>query len=320
MRRNTNQNQSRFSRITDWLAHNRIKGPALAFALLLVVGLATGGIIKLTSRGQIQSATTQQDAESAERIPGWWYQEHFGASTCEQDACRLESDPDVDKLTNAQEYFYSSNPMKQDTNGNGNTDGQDVAFGYAPSKPGKVTFDEAGSDDSIVGESLLFNDEIKDVIVNMTDLSKSAMPEVNEAELVITDNNTQDGFIDYMLKMDEISKKFHAAGQYAGLSEQIKMQNPTVIGNLKLSAIQIANEYKKVPVPSDALQLHKYQIGLWSLVPSVIETPTGVDSINSLYEEGINRWFDSVQSMIAINQKIYVEIVKLRTKYEFTKP
>jgi hypothetical protein len=314
------QDQSKFSRTAQaakWFIENRAKSSIFVFAFLVIFGSIIGVVIKLTSGNSPQAATTQEQAQSAAAIPGWWYSEHFGVSVCEQDNCKLESDPDGDKLTNAQEYFYSTNPTNKDTNANGNTDGEDVAFGYAPNKPGKVTFEEAGSDDSIVGESLLFNNEIKDIIVNMTDLSKTVTPEINDAELNISTNNSQEAFIDYMLELDRISKKFYASDtQYAGLSEQIKQQNSGVINQLKLTALQVTDEYKKASVPSDALQFHKYHIALWTLVPTLIELPAN-DGVNALYQDDANKWFDSAQAMVALNQKLDVELLKLRSKYEF---
>lgn len=317
MRRNTNQTQSKFFRITEWFSQNRIKSAVLVFASLVVLGSATGLIIKLLPNSKPQAASQQLDVQSVDAIPGWWYQEHFGLSVCEQDKCQLTADPDTDKLTNAQEYFYNSDPNNADTNANGNTDGEDVAFGYAPNKPGKTTFEQAGSDDNIVGESLLFNDEVKDVIVGMTDLSKTVLPEVKDSELVIINENSQKLFIDYMLALDQVSQKFYkSADQYAGLSEQVTQQNKAVTEELKITALQVASEYKKVPVPSDALQFHKYQIALWQLIPTVVDQPLDSDS-DVLYDSSMNKWFDSAQAMIALNQKIVVELMKLRTKYEF---
>lgn len=317
MRYTNNKNESKISRLTGWFKSNQIKSSVWVFGFLVLSGSVVGLVLKF-SNNDSKNATTQEVAESVDAIPGWWYQEHFGASICEQDNCQLPADPDGDKLTNAQEYFYNTDPNNKDSNANGNTDGEDVAFGYAPNKPGKTTFEEAGSDDNIVGESLLFNTEIKDVIVKMTDLSKTVLPEVNEAELVIRQDNSQEAFIEYMLALDEASKKFYSSpDQYAGLSEQIKQQNQAVINELKMTALKVAAEYKKVPVPSDALQLHKYHIALWSIVPSVVDIPVSDGGINALYSAETNRWFDNAQAVIALNQKISIELLKLRAKYEF---
>jgi hypothetical protein len=316
MRRILNQNQSKVSKLKEWMRENRAKTSILTFVILVVVGSVCGLIIKLTSPNHPQAATVQI-GDAAEEIPGWWYQQYFGASVCEKDECKKDADPDEDKLSNAQEFYYNTNPVNRDTNNNGNTDGEDVAFGYAPNKPGKVTFEEAGSDDTIVGESLLFNDEVKDVIVGMTDLSKTVLPEVNEAELTITTQNTQDAFIEYMLALDRVSNKYYSANLYANLREKIQQHDRAAIDGLKMVALTVADEYKKVPVPSDALEFHKYQIALWSLLPKVIEAPVSDDLTNALYEDSVNSWFDNVQVMVVLNQKIYIETVKLRGKYEF---
>jgi hypothetical protein len=317
MNRNKIQNQtsSAINRFSVWNNRNRIKASAVVFSVLVAVG----GIISLGmflfNRSEEIAATGEVDAALTGQIPGWWFQENFGASVCEAEKCKPESDPDNDKLTNYQEYYYKSNPNNADTNNNGNSDGQDVAFGFVPDKPGKVTFEDAGSDDSIVGESLLFNDEIKNVIQSMGDLSKVVLPEVDYSELKISQNNTTDGFITYMTQMDAVSKKYHNPQALQGLDRQIKDQNQDALDQLDLVSKQVSEEYRQIEVPSDALELHKHQIALWRLIPSVVRIPN-TSGLGAIYDDSINKWYDSAQSMIALNQKIDIEVIKLRNKYK----
>ncbi|MBX4191661.1 MAG: hypothetical protein KW804_02590, partial [Candidatus Doudnabacteria bacterium] len=101
---------------------------------------------------------------SDDQTPGWWLQKYFSSSTCTTIACEPGSDPDNDKLTNAQEFYYHSNPLNPNTIGDPLNDGQLVAQGFDPSRPGKISFEEAASDDSILYESIVFEEDIKKMV------------------------------------------------------------------------------------------------------------------------------------------------------------
>lgn len=284
-------------------------------ALVLVGGTVTAGYNWFKS-GQVKSASVEETVPTYGEIPGWWYQDHFGSSVCEAEECRPEADPDKDKLSNYQEFVYGTSPTNRDSNQNGLSDGEDVAFGYAPNKPGKVKFEEALSDDNIVGESLAYNEEIKDLIVDMTDMSNLILPQVDNAELNILPDSSFETFVQYMTDLDAVAAKYNTSpGQFENLGEQIKQQNPLAIASTKSLAQAMVNEYKSLAVPPDALELHKMQIALWGLIPYVIEMPESANALDALYSEEINKWYDSTQAMIAINQKIGLSVAQLRNKY-----
>jgi hypothetical protein len=287
---------------------------ALVFGAVMVVGMGFVAYKNFVST-DAKLAKVLEEVPAGTEIPAWWYNDHFGASICEKDDCKDDVDLDGDKLTNYQEYYYGSDPRNKDSNDNGLTDGEDVAFGFAPNKPGKVTFEDAASDQNIVGESLVFNEDIKDLIVDMTDLSKVLLPEVSDAELTITKDSNKESFINYMLALDQVSKKYKQSGsQFENLEGALKQQNTTLLRQMSELSLTIADEYRRIPVPSDAVALHKYHISLWRLMPTVLAVPDG--SSGEMSEESMNRWYDSVQAMMALNQKIVVEVQKLRSKYQ----
>ncbi|MBX4187769.1 MAG: hypothetical protein KW793_01385 [Candidatus Doudnabacteria bacterium] len=291
----------------------KFKLSGIVFGSVLIVGLSMAAVQHFKNGTDVKLAKVVQEV-TTDKIESWWYEEHFGTSTCESDACKDDADPDADKLTNRQEFFYGSNPNKRDTNDNGLTDGEDVAFGYAPKTPGKVTFDEASSDQNIFGESLVFNDEVKELIVDMTDLNKVLIPEVADSELTIIYENTKESFTEYMLKLDQVSQKYHTQDdQFSFLEQAIKQQNKVQLEEVSLMALNLAEEYRKIPVPSDALTLHKYHIVLWKNLPKILKTPSPENSSDI---DSINEWYDSVRVMMALNQKVQVELDKLRSKYE----
>ncbi len=301
-----------------WVSRNRTSSSVLAFCVLIALVLGVAGTLQWwKGKSSPQAAVLEEASRLVTAIPGWWYSDYFGYSVCEIDDCQNDSDPDKDKLSNVQEYYFNTNPTVKDTNNNGLTDGEDVAFGYAPNKPGRMTFEEAGSDTNVVGESLVFNNEVKNVINSMTDLSKVVLPEVPNSELEIVDQNSQEKFIDYMLALDSVTNKYYASGMFDGMNDSIKQQDPMVLREITEMAEDVARDYKKVPVPSDALQFHKYQISAWEILPVVVVTPEVGGQMSDIYDSKINQWYDKVQVMISLNQKIAIELQKLRKKYEF---
>src|SRR3989344_4819843 len=124
----------------------RFKPKLLALdALAATLVFAAAFVLFKQDPKEEQLAVSDSGSSAASAIPGWWYSDYFGASTCDGGSCAPEADPDEDKLTNEQEYFYHSNPLTPDSNQNGATDGADVAAGFDPSRPGQVTFEELES-------------------------------------------------------------------------------------------------------------------------------------------------------------------------------
>src|SRR6185503_17407827 len=137
-----------------------------------------------------------------------WYKQYFGASICTSENCKSEADPDLDGLTNQQEYYYHSDPMKDHTVGDKMNDGELVAHGFVPSKSGQITFAQASSDDNIVGESLFFNDDIKNEIQSSNDISQVTTPLIPDAQLKIV-GDSQSSFQEYDKQVnDKINKYF----------------------------------------------------------------------------------------------------------------
>lgn len=312
------QKTTKYQKLMKWVKTNRIKSSLAIFIVLVGVG-SLGLTANYFFKKQPQAATTQATDHPLVSIPGWWFNEHFGKSICDTEECKDDADPDFDKLTNLQEFYYNANPVKSDTNSNGLTDGEDVAFGYAPNKPGKITFEEATSDDSIVGESLLYSEDIKEVINSMSDLDKIAIPEVNESELNISQDISQQAFTTYMLALDAIAKKYYPTENYYGFLETaIKSQDVNTLDSMKTVAANVVAEYKQITVPANLLNVHKHQILLWTILPDVITVPqVDTTNISQLFNNDINAWYDKVQVMIALNQKLELEIRDLRKQYEF---
>ncbi|MFC1640585.1 sortase domain-bontaining protein [Patescibacteria group bacterium] len=76
-------------------------------------------------------------------LPDWWEQK-FGFNN-QRDSS--EDDPDTDRLTNADEYFYGTDPRNPDTDGDGFTDGDEIETNYNPLGEGRLDTDQDGLTD-----------------------------------------------------------------------------------------------------------------------------------------------------------------------------
>ncbi|MBX4187479.1 MAG: hypothetical protein KW802_04510 [Candidatus Doudnabacteria bacterium] len=288
--------------------HKFFQKKTLLLALLIFI-LGTSAYYGIRQKTHKEAVSGTATEISASDIPGWWLQKYFGASVCTQDICKPESDPDQDKLTNTQEFYYHSSPVDQDTNKNGMKDGEDVANNYDPSQPGKVSFDDIATDESILGESLVFDSDVKQLINQMTDPTKIKLPEVKSEEIIISKDDSKQAREEYLNKLSQAVEKYFNFDVEATFKAAAQNGNEEQIQEIKVRSLKLLVELKTIPTPPSTAPLHKYYIALVQLIPKVISMP-GADTLGQ-NEEANNLWYDSAQSYFVLLQKIGIEREKL---------
>lgn len=243
---------------------------------------------------------------SASDMPGWWYKDYFGSSVCEQDICKSEADPDDDSLSNAQEFYYHSNPLKKDTSGNGMTDGEMVAYGYDPSKPGKVTFEELLTDDSFMGESLVFDQDIKQMVSEVNDINQVKLPLVADSELQIINSKDPETYNAYAYSISQTISKYFPRQGLPQVKETLQSGSDYELGDIKVKSAMLVRELKETPVPVDLLMFHKYNVTLFQLLPQVLQSPSDLSSSAG------DIWYDKAQAFFAIQQKLDLEHYRIK--------
>lgn len=273
-----------------------------AVVLLLAAGIG----LFLFQTGRNQEDVLDIPEAAASEIPGWWLDEYFGASVCESDVCRPEADPDSDRLTNRQEFFYSTDPWDPDTNDNDSTDGEDVAHGFNPVQPGKIAFDQALSDDSIFGESLLFSEDIKNLINKETDPNRVTLPRVLDAELNISPDDSVQAVATYLEAVNDIVVRYFGDDFEAYIELALLDPGPTKASEIEIIALQAVAELKRMTVPLPALQLHKYYISMIGLLPDVLSVPDSATLQDETNTTG-NYWYDQAQAFSVLIYRIQLE-------------
>ncbi|MBX4205318.1 MAG: hypothetical protein KW788_04015 [Candidatus Doudnabacteria bacterium] len=235
----------------------------------------------------------------ASEMPDWWNLKYFGHSVCTSELCKPEKDLDGDHLNNAQEFYYHTDPYNPYTVGDQMNDGELVAHNFDPSKPGRITFEEAVSDDGVLEEGLLFDKDIKKMVAESQDMSKVYLPIPSSLELKITNDNNPESYKKYFDDVqNRVSKVFSKSDMQNIISTMQSGGDKS--DSIKAQASLLAGDLKNVSVPVKLLAFHKYTIGFYELLG---EVAVGSD------ESNVNdpQWYDKAQAFFVIQGKLAAE-------------
>jgi hypothetical protein len=293
MFRNKKQNQINLKPKRDW------KKLRQRFSLaVLIAAFLAGGFLLITRKHTVTKKLA--DTVATGTLPGWWLQKYFGSSVCSAADCQPNADPDHDGLTNAQEYFYHTDPTNAHTVGDKMSDGELVAAGFDPSRPGHLTFDQVTSSQGILQDSLLLDSDIKQIVAESNDISKVSIPLVNDNEIKIIQNPTQIDYQNYLINVQNTIEKYFPQNSIASTTDLLKTANSDVSGIIQ-QASALSNELKTISVPAPAVSFHKYNIAAYQLLAQVID-PTDQTS---------DAWYDKAQAFFAVEQKLNLETQRL---------
>ncbi len=285
------------------------------YAILLLIFVSGGSIVVYNKFKNKKVEQSQVASGETSTFPGWWLKDNFKVSVCEQDNCQENSDPDKDGLTNKQEYYYHSNPINPDTNGNGMNDGEMVAAGFDPSRQGKVSLDHELTDEEIFDESLVFDEDVNKIINEMVDPTKVTLPEVNPTEIKISYVNSKETIIEYLEENNKVIERYFSSDPEALIISALKDNNYGRAEQLKSASALALMDLKKITVPSAAALLHQYYIAMLKVLPSVLTVPDQTVLENELNAEG-NFWYDQTQTLSVLMYKIDQENRKLSAEYQ----
>jgi hypothetical protein len=302
---------SKYQRFTNWSSQNRIRSAILVFVCLIGLAGVYSSVMMFFNQDENKAALNEEESKILSQIPSWWYSQYFKTLTCEIDACQDGSDPDHDGLTNAQEFYYRSDPTNNDTNKNGTNDGDDVAKDIDPSLEGNVTFDYAASDENIFGESLVFNTDIKKMINEMVDPNKVILPGIEDKELKISQDNSPEAIAKYFTEAMTIISRDLPKDPGAFIGSAIQSANENSIQQMRVASTRLIIDMKNLEVPREALNFHKYIIIIFSLIPDVMVQPPP-EVLNDEYNEQGNAWYEKARAYASVMQKLDLEVRRLQ--------
>jgi hypothetical protein len=283
---------------------------ARIFVTTLLVVIFVGGagiaIYKKIHKPKVQAAITETVQLDLTKIPGWWSQQYFGTAACEKETCQPGNDPDKDKLNNLQEYFYHTDPLNPNTAKDTLNDGELVAAGFDPSKPGRVTFEEMITPENLMGESLVFDKDIQQLVADANDISKVNLPLVKDDEIKINYSETEENYKAYSSEIHDAFDRYFPAQDMNSLLQVIQSGSDTEIIDLKLKAEALSVELKTISVPIRLLTFHKYNIAMFQLISEILPAPTDYSGAAS------DIWFEKVQQFLAVSQRLNFEVESLK--------
>lgn len=295
-----------FKKFVSWSAQNRQKSALLVFSVIFVLGTGAFGVNALINKLHPQHAINTNGEEYATTAPGWWYQQYFGSSTCETDLCKPESDPDHDKLTNQQEFFYNSDPTKAYTVNDPLNDGELVEQGFDPSRPGHVLFTEVLSDDSLIEDGILFDSEVQDIIKQGSDISQVKIPLLDDSKINIVYVDDADAYKKYLDDLTAKLNQYFPASQMESIKNLVEKGQNADVAEIAGNARTLAQDLQTMEVPAKMASFHKYTIAFWNLLPDVISNPpTGLEF--DMTDTAANAWYDKAQAFFAVQQRLDFE-------------
>lgn len=308
-----NNNSNKFQKLTFWYRGSERWVNTAGFIFLAVI-LVVGTAYVLYSEQQKKKAAQVMPTDEIAAMPGWWYKDYFGISVCEKPECEAAADPDLDGLTNAQEFYYHTSPLDADTNKNSNKDGEDVANDIDPSRPGNMRFDQVASDDSIFGESLLFEQDVKAELAKTLDPNKIVLPLPSDTELRLTGEKSNEAAIDYVIEVNKVIGKYFTRDQAGYIEEAVKSKNLERVEDIRLRAARVETELKELEAPADFATIHKYTITMFNLMGKVVQVPEE-DMLGNAFSNTGNAWYDDAEAFIYLIQKISNEYARLKQVY-----
>lgn len=254
---------------TDFLQSRRKsktrKWLLVSVIFLLAAAAGTGGfyLYKNQTRDnpQVQGADTMPKNLTAD-----WLQKYFG-TTDENDPAvgGTEGDPDADILTNIQEYLFGTDPLADDTDGDGMTDGVELVFNQNPLGEGDYQVPESGQ--AYVNELIAETPELQEFTEENIYKEVEAMFQPDRAivfdlptdgELVTNEKNNLEGFEEYYNETQALLS--------ADLSEVEMVRNdmfsmtPDQLDKFIVKFETILGLLMDVPVPSEIINIHKFKI------------------------------------------------------------
>lgn len=233
-------------------------------ALLLASGLYFYS--QKTRQGSAPSEVAS--AQNQRNLPAEWVSKYF--LTEDENAPHVggaSGDPDGDILTNIQEYMYGTNPTKDDTDGDGDIDSYEIAFGQNPNGEGRLVLSNQAKrhfTDLIEGSEEYSEFSRANLSAQIHKLLKTDQTPVvldlpNDSELILSRPNDPAAFKKYfeetvdLMAADTADYQNVQARLFDGMSdEEIDFYIQ------KLEAVE--KILKQTPVPSQIVNIHKYKI------------------------------------------------------------
>lgn len=291
----------------------------------MIAGLISGSfyILQFKSLGpfaqkpQSEGVVAGAVCEETGQLSKEWLLKYFSTENeCDTAVGGAEGDPDKDALRNVYEQVFDTDPTNQDTDGDGQFDGIELAFYHNPKGEGYIQMQTAPLDnmiESLGPEYEQFTEvNIQKKVEEFLDPAREiALDFPNDNELVIVGENSRSSFEKYyedtkQIKVSEEADLALVQGELFNLSED---QLNELINKLQAKTKILM----QTPVPSDIMDLHKLRIASYRAGIRMFEL------IRDSYNPDINDqqfWSDLFYQIVAVKQASTLELFAWKQMYD----
>ena len=232
-------------------------------SLVVVAVIAAGGFYYSKNSNNNADETV---SELPSVLPSAWLIKYFGHDDeNSEEIGGARGDPDGDILTNQQEYLFGTDPTNMDTDGDGEIDGFEVAFGSNPLGDGEweLTPQAQRYVDNLISSREEYQGLSRESVLGA--VNEIFQPELevvfdlpSDQEMQISANNSVDDFEKYFqitkdMFSDDLASQDVATRLFNGMSaEEI---------DLYVKKVQAVDVFMtQVEVPSELLDVHRYKV------------------------------------------------------------
>ena len=250
--------------LPKWAARISLRKFIIPTGIVLAAAVASVGIYLVAKR---PAHSTVAAADSSYELPTQWVLKYFKTGDVNDPRVGgAQGDPDDDVLTNLQEYLYGTDPTRADTDGDGDIDSYEVAFGQNPNGENTLTPTAQAQDyykQIIEGSQEYSQFSEANIAAEVKDVLKPDQAVVldfpDDRELLITKDNTPAGFEKYFEEVKGLMATSEQDFQniegrlFDGMSDT---EIDTYIAKLQATETVL----KKIPVPSEIADIQRLQI------------------------------------------------------------
>ncbi|OGE79146.1 MAG: hypothetical protein A2751_05920 [Candidatus Doudnabacteria bacterium RIFCSPHIGHO2_01_FULL_46_14] len=244
---------------------SRLKKLVIPIGIFFIVMIAAAAMYFYSPSEN--SVLGENKTPNAPTLSGAWLMKYF--LTEDENAPHVggpDGDPDNDIITNVQEYYYGTNPTKEDTDDDGDIDSYEIAFGQNPNGGGDLVLADTARD--YIKEYIETSGELADfseekILAEVKETFNPDQPVIldfpSDKEFIVIKQNDVPAFEKYydatsgLDSLQDWEKEDLQARLFEGMSwDEVDSYVERLDAAEKI--------LKQTPVPSEIINIHKIKI------------------------------------------------------------
>ncbi|OHA49337.1 MAG: hypothetical protein A2991_01430 [Candidatus Terrybacteria bacterium RIFCSPLOWO2_01_FULL_58_14] len=228
----------------------------------------------------------------------------------------FDADQDRDGLSDAKERIYGTDPQRDDTDGDGYADGEEVRRGFDPTATGSAKIAENANLMANLtvqyfewartvakAEDPQLNDEAVQQFLNAEGLTRIPVPDVAENEIVSADQNGPEALRQYFTALTGVRMPDTTASYLDLADEVVRTQKSDILDNVLGGLVETYEAVRKIPVPQEARAVHREQLAFLKALRNLFSDLYAIDRDPVMLMRDIAWGNDLLQRSADLEQK-----------------